>query len=355
MSVRTARKPASTPRRVTMAQIAEKSDVSLTTVSLVLRNKSGAGIPAETRQRVLNTARELGYRPRTPNGDLPRQTLAQIGVVLRAREDDLPLANPFYSHILAGIEAACRQNRLNFLSATLPVNADSYPIEVPRLLADERVDGLLLVGTFVDRTLDHLLGEKSVPTVLVDAYSDSNAYDAVVTENYPGAYQAVSHLIAHGHQHIGIVGSLARAYPSIRERRRAYVDALQEHGLTATYFADCHLQREAAFAVTTQLLQQQPQITALFGVNDDMAIAAMRAAQTLGKRVPQDISVIGFDDIDLAHLTVPALTTMQVDKISLGRTAVQTLLNRVQSPESPRMTVELRPRLIERQSVRDIR
>jgi LacI family transcriptional regulator len=93
----------------------------------------------------------------------------------------------------------------------------------------------------------------------------------------------------------------------------------------------------------------------LFGVNDDMAIAAMRAAQTLGKRVPQDISIMGFDDIDLAHLTIPALTTMQVDKINLGRTAVQTLINRVQAPDSPRVTVALRTRLIERQSVQDIR
>jgi LacI family transcriptional regulator len=132
------------------------------------------------------------------------------------------------------------------------------------------------------------------------------------------------------------------------------VDALQEQGITTTYFADCHLRREEAFAATTQLLQHYPQLTALFGVNDDMAIAAMRAAQTLGRQVPQDVSVIGFDDIDLARLTIPALTTMQVDKLSLGRTAVQMLINRVQAPESPRVTVSLRTCLIERQSVRDI-
>jgi LacI family transcriptional regulator, galactose operon repressor len=340
-------------KRITLSAIAAKSDVSLTTVSLVLRNKSGSGIPAETRQRILDTARDLGYRVKPPVEG--RQALNQIGILLRAREDDLPLANPFYSTILAGIEAACRQNRFNLLSATLPVNDDNYPLEIPRLLDSAHIDGLLLVGTFVDLTLDHLLGEKSVPTVLVDAYSETAAYDAVVTENYQGAHQAVSYLIEHGHRHIGIVGSLPRAYPSIRERRRAYVDALQEREMATTYFADCYLRREEAFAATTHLLQQNPQITALFGVNDDMAIAAMRTAQTMGKRVPQDISIIGFDDIDLAHLTIPALTTMQVDKINLGRTAVQTLINRVQTPLSPRVTVALGTRLIERQSVQDIR
>ena len=339
-------------KRITLSDIAEQSEVSLTTVSLVLRNKFSSGIPAETRQRVLDTARTLGYRVKSPLE--ARQSLNQIGILLRAREDDLPLANPFYSTILAGIDAACRQNRFNLLSATLPVDDDNYPLEIPRLLDGEHIDGLLLVGTFVDRTLNHLLGEKSIPTVLVDAYSDSTVYDAVVTENYAGAYQAVAYLIEHGHRHIGMVGSLPRAYPSIRERRRAYTEALQEHGLAAPYFADCHLRREEAFVATMHLLQQNPQITAIFGANDDMAIAAMRAAQALGKQVPQDISVIGFDDIELAHLTIPALTTMQVDMISLGRTAVQTLINRVRTPEMPRVTVALRARLVERQSTRDI-
>ena len=352
MAPRSSRK--TTPaKRVTLSDIAEESAVSLTTVSLVLRNKSGSGIPVETRQRVLDTARELGYRIK-PSLEA-RQAVNQLGILLRAREDDLPLTNPFYSTIFAGIEAACRQNRFNLLSATLPVNDDNYPLEIPRLLDGEHIDGLLLVGTFVDRTLDHILGEKSVPTVLVDAYSESAAYDAVVTENYQGAHQAVSYLIEHGHRHIGIVGSLPRAYPSIRERRRAYVEALQEHDITTAYFADCHLRRDEALVATARLLQQNPHITALFGVNDDVAIAAMHAAQALGKQVPQDISVIGFDDIDLAHLTIPTLTTMQVDKISLGRTAVQTLINRVQAPDSPRVTVALRTRLIERQSVRNIR
>lgn len=340
-------------KRVTLSHIAEKSNVSLTTVSLVLRNKSGAGIPAGTRQRVLNSARDLGYRSKTPVET--SQGLNQIGVMLKAHEDDLPLTNPFYSHILAGIEAACRQNRFNLLSATLPVNEDNYPTDVPRFLEEEHVDGLLLVGTFVDQTLDHLLGEKLIPIVLVDAYSESNAYDAVVTENYPAAYQAVSYLIERKHRHIGIVGSQGRAYPSIRERRRGYLDALRDHEITETYFADCHLRRDEAFAATAQLLKENPQITALFGVNDDVAIAAMRAAQALGMRMPLDVSIIGFDDIDLAHLTTPSLTTMQVDKVNMGRMAVQALINRTQSPDAPHATVALRTRLIERQSVRDMR
>jgi LacI family transcriptional regulator len=352
MATRTGHKP-DFPKRVTLSDIAEKSNVSLTTVSLVLRNKSGIGIPAETRRRVLEIARDLGYRMKLP-AEI-RQGVNQIGAVLKARGDDLPLTNPFYSHILAGIEAACRQNRMNLLSATLPVDADNCPTDLPRFVEEEHVDGLLLVGAFVDQTLDHLLGEKSIPIVLVDAYSESNAYDAVVTENYQGAYEAVSYLIEHGHRHIAIVGSQQRAYPSIRERRRAYVDALQDHGITETYYADCHLLKEEAYLAVTRVLQDNPQLTAVFCVNDDIATATIRAAHGLGRRLPQDLSITGFDDIDLAHLTHPPLTTMQVDKINMGRMAVQVLLNRVQSPDLPRVTMALRTRLIERQSVRDIR
>jgi len=93
----------------------------------------------------------------------------------------------------------------------------------------------------------------------------------------------------------------------------------------------------------------------MFGANDRVTIAAMQAATELGRRIPDDVSFVGFDDIDLAHLMAPALTTMQVDKIGLGRLAVQTLLNRVQMPTLPPTITSLRTRLIERQSVKDIR
>ncbi|HZY42421.1 MAG TPA: substrate-binding domain-containing protein, partial [Anaerolineae bacterium] len=172
---------------------------------------------------------------------------------------------------------------------------------------------------------------------------------------FQGAYRAVSYLIEHGHRHIGLVGTGRRAYPSIFERRRGYLEALQDHGIAETYFADCILQPDEAHHCAKELLSRNPQITAMFGANDRVTIAAMHAATELGRRIPDDLSFVGFDDIDLAHLVVPALTTMQVDKISLGRLAVQTLLNRVQMPALPPTVTALRTRLIERQSVKDIR
>jgi LacI family transcriptional regulator len=233
----------------------------------------------------------------------------------------------------------------------LPVDVNNHPVEVPRLLLEESTDGLLVVGTLLDDALAPVLNQKAVPIVLVDAYALSEKYDAVVSDNVYGAYQAVSYLIQRGHQHIGMVGSCPDGYPSLRERRQGYVQALKEHSLPVTYFTDCAPNKEAASEATLKLLSQHPQVTAVFGCNDEIALAAMRAAQALGRKVPGEFSVIGFDDIDLSQHVTPALTTMHVDKVGMGRMAVQLLVNRIEYPEAEPVKSVIRPRLIERDSV----
>jgi LacI family transcriptional regulator len=336
-----------------MAEIAEQSDVSLSTVSLVLRDKPGVGL--DTRQRVLNIARDLGYIPK--NSNAPHGSgLTTLGVILKAEPDCIPQANQFYSHVLAGIEAACRQQQMHLIYATLPVDQDSYPLELPRILVEgDTADGLLLVGAFLDETLAQVVERHVSPIVLVDAYAASNHYDAIVSDNFNGAYQAVTHLIQRGHRHIGLVAGHPGAYPSIQERRRGYIQALQDNGIPGQYFADCHIiNRQEILSAATDLLQRNPHITALFCANDEVAITAMEVAQTLGLLVPGDLSVVGFDDIDLADCVSPSLTTMYVDKVGMGRLAVQLLVNRVKYPESSPVTAVIHPHLVERCSVQTI-
>ena len=253
--------------------------------------------------------------------------------------------------MLAGIEAACRRRKLNLLYATIPVDENNLPLEMPQLLSETHADGFLLLGAFVDETLFRHLGDTTKPVVLVDAYADAGQYDSVLSDNVYGAFQATSALIMRGHRHIGLIGGHPQAYPSVRERRDGDLQALRAHGLADTYCACCPLNDEAAIRATTTLLQDHPEVTALVGVNDAVAVAGLRAAQTLGRRVPQDLSIIGFDDIDLAQPVTPTLTTLQVDKAAMGRLALLLLHNRFEAPESERDTVILRPRLIERESV----
>ena len=279
---------------------------------------------------------------------LPR-TLHSLGLLIKADAGRAPTTNPFYAHVLAGIEDACRVKHVNLLYATLPVDANNRATAAPRLLNSDTVDGLLLVGAFLDAPLYRLLGEGRLPLVLVDAYTTIEGYDTVLSDNMLGAVTAVNYLLAHGHCNIGMIGGGEDAYPSLRERRQGYRHALRAAGVAVDYLADCTLNESEEAA--RQLLQANPQITALFACNDHAALRTACAAQSLGLRIPQDLSLVGFDDIDFAAHLEPALTTMHVDKIAMGRLAVQQLEARIAFPTNDQVTTLLRPRLIERNSV----
>lgn len=343
-------------KNVTLVDIARESQVSPSTVSLVMRDRPG--IPPETRQRVLNVAQALGYRIRSrvePELAAPAAgngKLRTLGVIIKTEPNTPPQANAFYSHVINSIADACQQQRMNLLYALLPVDSRNQPTDIPPVLSENHVDGLLLVGAFMTQSLYTLLRLLSAPVVLVDAYALINAFDAVLSDNLNGAYQAVKHLVDHGHRHIGLVGTQPDGYPSLRERREGYLKALQDSGIADIYCADCDVGNDRPAKATEALLRQHPQISALFACNDSVAISAMRAAQALGRHIPDDLSIIGFDDIETAQHLNPALTTMHVDKIGMGRMAVQLLNNRLDFPDSEPVTALLRPRLIERDSVK---
>lgn len=337
--------------KVTISDIARQSGVSVSTVSLVLNNKPG--VSQETRARVLQVAEELGY-PITPTAAAARsRRLATVGMVVKTDPDIPPQANPFYSKVMVGIEDVCRRNGMNLLFATLPVDEYNRPLEIPQMLANEIVDGLLMLGFFVDEDCAARLSAYDVPIVLVDGYSDSDCYDSVVSDNFRAAYQAVEHLLSRGHRRIGLVGGEGGSFsfPSLRDRRNGYLRALKENGISEIYTADFNINQSHGFEETLALLREHPQITALFCVNDDAASDAIRAVQELGRRVPEDLSVIGYDDTYIASHTHPRLSSMHVDTTAMGRSAVHLLSLRADNPESARMTLTIHPTLVERESV----
>ena len=335
--------------KVTIANIAEACGVSPATVSLVLRDKPGVG--EKTRRRVLETARSLGYIPPATS---PRQSsatiLKHIGLVMKVDQKSSPEVNHFYTPVITGIEAVCRQRQSHLLYANLLVDEHNQPLELPRLLTDEQVDGLLMVGMELTEGLLAHLQQRALPIVLVDGYAANDRFDAVVTDNIKGGREATTYLIERGHRRIAIVGSSIDAYPSIRERREGYIQAMTAYGLEPL-FGDSVLRQEEAAEVATRILVQHPDTTAFFACNDEVAIAIMKMMQKLGKRVPEDISVIGFDNIMLAQHVTPALTTMRVDKMSMGRLAAQLMFNRLEYPKSTYACTIIQPQLIERESV----
>jgi len=339
--------------KVKISDIARQSGVSMATVSLALNNKSG--VSQETRLRVLKVAEQLDYPIKQPASIPGKNTrLATVGMVVKT--DHIPIspqaqANPFYSKVIVGIEDVCRRNGINLLFATLPVDQNNHPVEVPQLLYNDRVDGLLMVGAFVDETILSISGKHTPRIVLVDGYSNTESYDAVVSDNFHAAYQAVEYLIQKGHRHIALVGSEMNCYPSLQERRNGYFRALKENEITDVYIANFNINTTHGYDETVYLLKEHPHITALFCVNDEIGFTAIRAAQDQGRRVPEDISIIGYDDTYIAANARPSLTTMRVDTVAMGRAAVHLLSLRMDNPESARMTVTIHPTLMERESV----
>lgn len=337
--------------RVKMADVARESGVSLSTVSIVFSDKPG--LPSETRLRVLNAARRLGYNPRRSTSFNQMGLLRTVGLVMRTRSDEIPRSDHFYSHVVAGIESACRQNNLNLLYATICVDSDLRPVELPGLIENGGADGLLLLGVRVDEMLHQMLHQSALPVVLVDSYQDrdEHTYDQILSDNEQGAYQATQYLIEKGHRKLAFIGGSAHTYPSFDARRKGFARALRDTQIEEAIYVDCRSDRDEAIAAARQLLSRHPELTALVGVNDFIAITAMHVAVERGRRVGGDLAIIGFDDILLSESVIPPLTTMQVDKLAMGRMAVCMLMNRSEQPNSARATLTLHPRLIERNSV----
>ena len=333
--------------KVTINTIAEKCRVSPATVSLVLNQKPGAS--NETRARVLETAKQLGYqRPSSSNGDIHK--LTTVGILVKTEPDLLPPSNPFYSQVIAGVDDACSDLGVNLLFSMLPVDRNNHPKKTPPLIDQKSLSGILMVGTFIDQTITSLFGKNTPPIILVDGYSDTGSYDMVVSDNFGASYEAVNYLLSLGHQNIGLVGGETKSYPSISERRNGYFRALKDQGIASTYTADFNIYRSQGEEETVQLLKNHPEITALFCVNDNVALGAMRAAQRINRTIPKDLSIVGYDDTLLATSISPALTTMRVDTLAMGRAAIHLLSLRIEKPDAARITLTIHPTLVRRET-----
>lgn len=331
----------------TLRDVAKLAGVSLGTASQALNNRPH--VLPETRNRVLDAARALGYTPRNANSGAPN--LSVIGMLTKHDVGPPAPFNVFFSHVQAGIEQECRAHRISLMFASVEVDQSNHPIEWPRMIEDKHIDGLILIGIYLtEEACNELQDKLGRLIVLVDSYAPGAPFDSVLIDNLGGAAQAVNHLIDCGHRHIGLIGSNPASPPDILERREGYLRALAARGITQTYIEDGLMRREEGYAALQRLLKRAPQITAVFVTNDDTAIGVMHAAHDMGLRVPDDLSIVGFDDIDLASEIHPALTTVHVHKAWLGKLGVRRLLERAQMPEQPTLSVTVATHLVERES-----
>ena len=325
--------------------IAERLGISISTVSLALRG--APQVAEETRRQVLEVADELGYKLRARRSSrgpaLPAQP-TKLSILMRFEP-----TNPFYAAVLSGAESECRQQQIALHYSLLG------ELSPRAILQHKESDGLMLVGAIAEEQILQLLS-LGRPMVLVDNNLPHLGLDRVLTENVGGLYRVVAHLHGLGHRQIAFLRG-APGDPSLEERLAGYRAAVVRLGLTPNEipYGGPDLPSAAERSVTGWLTTPAARgCTAIIAYNDDAAIGVLHALSDHGLRVPDDISLVGFDDIDVARVIRPALTTCHVERERLGRLGVQTLLARAADPAAPTCALVQDVTLIERSSTRRI-
>ena len=321
-------------RRPTSADVAARAGVSRTTVSFVLNDRPGTSISPQTRRRVLDAATELGYHPHASARGLAGGKSHILGFVLRQSAEQVA-GDGTLAETLSGLAAAARTAGFRVMVEPLDPSDGSYDA----LLRAQHADGLVVSGPRVDDAGLATLAADGFPIVLQGSLAGIDA-PSVDVDNVSGARRAVEHLIGLGWRRIGCITNAPLAYTAAQERLDGYRSALEAAGLPF----DETLVEEADFdagsghrAMARLLARARPE--AVFVASDVVAFGAVAAIREAGLRVPDDISVVGFDDIALAGFFDPPLTTVRLPAYDLGMAAGTALLDRVAGRPVPDRTL----------------
>lgn len=334
-------------RQARSRDVAELAGVSRTTVSFVLNNVPGVKITEETRRRVLDAARELNYYPTAAARSLASGKTNRIGLILGEGHDRLA-ADAFLPTFLQGVTASIHQRGYLLvlqMSEDVP-NHEAYL----RLIREQQVDGLILSGPRSDDPVLPILKREQFPLILHGRLSGFD-FPCVDVDNKAGAYRAVAHLIGLGHRRIGFISNAPPAYSGAQERLAGYRQALTEHDLPV----EDSLIRAGAFlpetgrAAMDQILKAPHPPTAVFVASDVVALGALAAVRNRGLKVPHDIAIVGYDDVFLAALASPPLTTVRVPAYGLGWTAAEILVGLIEDDQET-ASVTLETELVIRES-----
>jgi len=326
--------------RPTIYTVAEKAGVSIATVSRVLNNSPK--VKEETRAKVLRVMEELGYQPSASARGLALNKTEIIALIFP------DISGPFYSEVIRGVESEVSQHNYNLLIYGTYGKASSA--RFLRLLPT-RVDGLILMTRSVEDEYIFYLHQRHIPFVLLDREIDEIEADCILTNNVDGAYKAVEHLLQHGYQQVAFISGPADS-PDSNARFEGYRQALQNHGLPLRpqLVEQGDFLQPGGHQAMSRLLDQANLPLAVFVANDEMAIGAIEAVRGRGLSVPDDVAIIGFDDIQMAPYVQPPLTTVRQPIREFGVLAVQMLLRRINDPEAEAETIVLPTQLVIRRS-----
>ncbi|EMP92707.1 ribose operon repressor [Vibrio paracholerae 87395] len=327
-----------------MKDIARLAGVSTSTVSHVI-NKSRF-VSDEIAERVNNAAQQLNYAPSALARSLKMNRTKTIGMLVTTS------TNPFFGEVVKGVERSCYHQGYNLILCNTEGDNQRMKASINTLL-QKRVDGLLLMcSTLEGERLDVFDRYPDIPIVVMDWGPILFASDKIQDNSLQGGYMAAKHLIECGHKEIGcITGPLIRHQAQMRYE--GYKRALAEAGIAINpdWIVESDFECEGGYQAFEKLYQRGKLPSALFVSNDMMAMGVIQAASQRGLRVPDDLSLIGYDDVHIAKFMTPALTTIHQPKYRLGKAAVDTLLYRLENPDTTAQVVQLEPTLVVRSSV----
>lgn len=326
----------------TMKQVAEKARVSTTTVSHVINNTRV--VSEDARERVLSVIQELRYIPSAVARSLKNDRTHTLGMMIPNN------SNPYFAEVIQGIEDASFKLGYNIILCNSYDDPKKQAAYI-RVLMEKRIDGLILVSSGSDEELTQLLADEGIPKVLVDREVSGVVADFIEADHEQGGYEATRYLTGIGHKRIACVAGPETLLPS-GDRVAGYRRALSEAGLPfrPEYLVHSDFTSQGGFNAFQQLLALPERPSAIFASNDLMAIGGICAANQAGVRIPQQLSVIGYDDIALASFSTPPLTTIAQPKHDIGNATAQVLVDRINHPDAPLRREMLTSHLVVRQS-----
>lgn len=329
-------------RPITMRDVAREAGVSITTVLRVIHEQGN--VAEEIKRRVLAAAATLGYQPKLmTNGSVAPRTHT-IGIIIA------DITNPYFAAVVRGAQDMARYHGSHVVLCN---TNESQEEELYNLqsLADQGVDGIIIFPGYYTSENLLIIAQQFRPIVVINHRFAHRNVSLILTKNYEGARLAVNHLVERGHQTIGMLAGRELA-PERGQRVRGFRDGLTANGL---HIVEEHIvggapTQESGYDNALHLLEQAPEITALFAYNDLVALGALKACRELGRRVPEECAIVGFDDTLFASLTMPALTTIRLDKYAIGREAMARLFEMREAPNAIFAPVELDVELVIRES-----